>query len=108
MKTHTKLDMSQYEQQHKNLVANHSDWIEHTENCIQIKKKELEEQIQLLEKLKKRIFCFGSNLVIRDFAFNKAVVVLPDPGPPKTKALPECSNNCICKSSGKDIPIHFL
>ena len=44
--------MSQYEQQHKNLVASHTDWIEHTEYCIQIKKKELEEQIQILEKLK--------------------------------------------------------
>ena len=44
--------MSQYEQQHKNLVASHTDRIEYTEYCIEGVKKELELKIQLLEKLK--------------------------------------------------------
>tara|TARA_E500000318_G_scaffold50038_2_gene46875 strand:+ start:1255 stop:2028 length:774 start_codon:yes stop_codon:yes gene_type:complete len=44
--------MSQYEQQHKNLVASYTDRMEYTEYCIEGVKKELELKIQLLEKLK--------------------------------------------------------
>jgi len=44
--------MSQYEQQHKNLVASHTNSIEYTEYCIEGLKKELELKIQHLEKLK--------------------------------------------------------
>ena len=43
--------MAQYEQQHKNLVASHTDRIEYTEYCIEGIREELERKIQLLQKL---------------------------------------------------------